>query len=143
MFHRGQTRNSLPPPSPFQRIYHQSLKVRSSGNEEPGSCGRWLGAFRPSRLQLSPAHEQRQFSRLTLPGSVLGYFHEKGRVARLSWDVPLSPYAYRKRAWPSRRRFMRTEQDNTWYGVEGRKVRHKTPFSCPKALMQTKVGYGT
>ena len=40
--------------------------------------------FRPSRLQLSPAHEQRQFSRLTEPGSVLRHFHEKGRAARLS-----------------------------------------------------------
>jgi len=63
----------------------------------PGpAVGGWR-SFRPSRLQLSPAHEQCQFSRLTSPGSVLGHFHEKGRVARLSWDVPHYPYTFRRR----------------------------------------------
>jgi len=75
-------------PGPLLVIYRQSPEVCFSNDGELGSCGWGWRPFRPSHLQLLPTHEQRQFSRLTLPGSVLRYFHEKGRVARLSWNVP-------------------------------------------------------
>ena len=92
-------------PHALSKICYRLLKSRSSDNDAPESCGGGWRSFCPSRLQFFPTHEQRQFSRLTQPGSVLGHFHEKGRVARLGQNIPCDPCAFRKGAWTSREIF--------------------------------------
>ena len=112
--------STLSPTRPFATDHRSHVSV-TTAPWTPGA-GHWR-SFRPPRLQLFLAHEQRQFPRLTQPGSVFGHFHEKGRVARLRWDVPRCPSAF-----PGRARIFRilpvVEPDHASYEASEERVRY-------------------
>lgn len=85
--HRSQPRRSPTHPVALPSIVtnRQSYAPVTTAPQS-SAVGCWM-PFYPSYFQPFLAHEQRQFSRLTQPGSVFRHFHEKGRVVRLRRDA--------------------------------------------------------